>query len=53
MRLIEAKDYMNPAILGILNSVLPTIRCSCGYSGLPIQLTLKEYHEWVNGKDED
>jgi hypothetical protein len=46
---VEAKDYMNPALLGIFESVMPTIDCSCGYHGLPIKLTLEEYRRWTKG----
>lgn len=50
-RLIEAKDYMNPAILAFLESVLPTVHCKCGYGGLPIKMTLEDYKKWVKEKD--
>lgn len=42
-RLVEAKDYMRHP----LGSILPTIVCPCGYRGIPIQLILKEYREWI------
>jgi hypothetical protein len=45
-RLVEAKDYTRHP----LGSILPTIVCPCGYKGIPIQITLKEYMEWSNGK---
>jgi hypothetical protein len=35
----EAKDYMMP----LPDSLLPMIKCECGYSAIPIKLTLKEY----------
>ena len=44
-RLVEAKDYTRHP----LGSILPTIMCSCGYRGIPIQITMKEYVEWSNG----
>jgi hypothetical protein len=46
-RLVEAKHYQRH----VLGSVLTTIRCPCGYRGLPISLTLDEYMKWTNGKD--
>lgn len=42
MRPVEAKDYMNPALLAVLDSVLPIIHCRCGYRGLPIELSEKK-----------
>lgn len=48
-KLVEAKDYMNPALLGVFDSVLPTMDCPCGYHGLPIQLSLEEYKRWTKG----
>lgn len=44
---VEAKDYMNTAIVGFLESILPRIECSCGYRGLPIKMTIKEYEKWM------
>ena len=49
-RPIEAKDHMNPAILAILSSVLPTVQCNCGYRGLPIKMKIEEYREWIKEK---
>ncbi len=46
-KLAEATDYMNPAIVGVLDSVLPTINCKCGYGGLPISMPLKDYEKWL------
>ena len=47
-RVIEAKDYLNnPAIIGFLDSVLPTINCSCGYNGLPIKMSIEDYKKLV------
>jgi hypothetical protein len=47
-RPVEAKDHMkNLFVLGMLDSLLPTINCECGYSGLPIELNEKEYWKWV------
>jgi hypothetical protein len=45
-RPVEAKDYVNPALLGLFESVMPTIDCPCGYHGLPIKMTLNEYMRW-------
>jgi hypothetical protein len=45
-RPVEAKDYMNPALL-IFESVMPMIDCQCGYHGLPIKMTLEEYRSWT------
>lgn len=44
-KLVEAKDYINPAIIGILDSILPTINCSCGYIGLPVKLSYLDYEK--------
>lgn len=45
---VEARDFLaNPAMVGFLDSVLPTFSCRCGYKGLPIKLGLKEYAKWV------
>ncbi|MEW6748871.1 MAG: hypothetical protein AB1295_04155 [Candidatus Micrarchaeota archaeon] len=46
-RLVEAKDYMNPAILGLMESVLPKIYCRCGYRGLPIEMSKSDYEKWL------
>ena len=48
-RPIEAKDYMNTFVLGALDSILPRISCPCGYSGLPILLSRKDYAKWRKG----
>ena len=48
--MVEAKDYMNPAIIGFLDSVLPTINCECGYNGLPIEMGQKQYSAWLREK---
>jgi len=44
-RPVEARDFMNPAVVGMLDSVLPRIECRCGYSGLPIELSLEDYRK--------
>lgn len=45
---VEAKDYLNnSAVVAFLDSVLPTIDCSCGYRGLPLELPLKDYKKLV------
>ncbi|NYZ73851.1 hypothetical protein H0O00_01790 [Candidatus Micrarchaeota archaeon] len=50
-RPVEARDFLsNPAMVGFLDSVLPTFACSCGYSGLPIKLGLKAYGKWVKDR---
>lgn len=36
---------MNPAVVGFLDSVLPSIQCGCGYYGLPITLTMEDYRK--------
>jgi len=46
-KLVQAKDYLRHP----LGSVMATINCQCGYSGLPIQLTLKEYRELKGIRD--
>ncbi|MFN7990762.1 MAG: hypothetical protein U0R44_01250 [Candidatus Micrarchaeia archaeon] len=47
-RLIEAKDYMNPLLLGMLDSILPKVSCRCGYNGLPIVLSREDYGRWID-----
>jgi len=47
--MIEAKDYLRHP----LGSVMPTIKCPCGYRGLPISLNIDEYVEWKKGKEGD
>jgi hypothetical protein len=49
-KMAEAKDYMNPMILGALDSILPQIYCRCGYRGLPISLSEKDYLEWIKAE---
>ena len=44
---ITAAGYMNPAILGALDSILPTITCSCGYVGLPVSVSVEDYTKLV------
>lgn len=52
-KLVEAADHMrNHAIVGFLESVLPTINCKCGYKSLPIKMTVKEYIEWKKSNKE-
>ena len=46
---VEAKDYTDPAMLGIFEAAMPTIDCACGYKGLPIKMTLEEYRQWNKG----
>jgi hypothetical protein len=45
---VEAKDYMNPMLLGALESVLPRITCTCGYRGLPISFSREDYGRWLD-----
>ncbi|MEW6035817.1 MAG: hypothetical protein AB1529_04350 [Candidatus Micrarchaeota archaeon] len=47
---VQVKDYMNPALVGFLDSVLPVIDCACGYSGLPITMSQKEYRSLMKPK---
>jgi len=42
LRLIEARDFMNAGMLGMLQSVLPSFSCRCGYHGLPIRMDARE-----------
>ncbi len=49
-KLVEAKDYMNPLLLGALDSILPRITCKCGYSGLPLEMSRAGYAKWVGAK---
>jgi hypothetical protein len=41
--MVEARDYMNPWVLGMLDSVLPNFSCRCGYNGLAITLPKEDY----------
>jgi len=50
---VETKEYMNTAVLGALESILPTINCSCGYYGLPIKLKMKDYEGWLRGNQDE
>jgi len=45
---VEAKDYMDNFYLGF-DSVLPQIHCRCGYNGLPLTLSRKDYLELMKG----
>jgi len=46
----HASEYLNHP----LGSVLPTIRCPCGYSGLPVEVDFQEYLAWAkNMKGDD
>ena len=48
---VEANDYLNnPAVVGFLDSVLPTINCGCGYNGLPIKMSITDYNKLVKKK---
>ncbi len=47
---VEAKDFMNPAMIGMLESVLPVMHCRCGYSGLPLSFDRDDYARWMRGK---
>lgn len=49
-RLVEARDYMNPAILGIMESILPRIYCPCGYRGLAIAMSRSDYERWLEAE---
>ena len=50
-RPVQAGELVdNPALVQLLGSVLPQIQCSCGYSGLPIELSLKSYMKWAAKK---
>lgn len=44
-RPVEARDFMNPAVVGFLDSVLPSIDCECGYYGLPITISMRDYRK--------
>lgn len=44
---VEAKDYMDLFYLGF-DSVLPRIRCRCGYSGLPLTIAGSEYQKLIS-----
>ncbi len=44
--MVEAKDYMDLFHLGF-DSVLPRIKCCCGYIGLPLSLAREEYAKLV------
>lgn len=45
-RPVQARDFMNPALLGLAESVLPQLHCRCGYSGLPIAVARKDYRKF-------
>lgn len=47
-KLVEAKDYMNTAMIGFLKSVSSIMNCDCGYSGLSVRLPLDQYKKWIN-----
>jgi hypothetical protein len=48
-RILDSKDFMNPALLGALDSILPTFQCkTCSYSGLPISMSAKDYEKWAS-----
>jgi len=48
---VEAKDFVrNSAVVAVLDSVLPTIYCQCGYTGLPIQLSFSDYKKLTGNK---
>ncbi|MEW6721837.1 MAG: hypothetical protein AB1324_01090 [Candidatus Micrarchaeota archaeon] len=38
LRPVKAADFMNPAMVGLLDSIMTTIDCECGYYGLPIEV---------------
>lgn len=42
-RPVQARDFMNTWVLGLAESVLQSINCRCGYSGLPITLPRDDY----------
>jgi len=44
-RPVEAHDFMNPAVVGFLDSVLPSIECECGYYGLSVTLSMRDYRK--------
>lgn len=47
-RILDAKDFMNSALLGALDSILPTFQCkSCGYSGPSISMSQEDYQKWI------
>lgn len=47
-RILEAKDFMNPVLLGALDSILPTFKCkTCGYSGIAISVSPEDYQKWI------
>lgn len=46
-RLVQPKDFLaNTAIVAVLESLPQTIDCGCGYRGMPIKMTLKDYARW-------
>ena len=47
---VEAKDYMNPVIVAFLDSTLPTMNCSCGYTGLPVKINFEDYKKLIKGE---
>jgi hypothetical protein len=38
-------------MIAAVESIIQKIHFACGYSGLPIQLEMKEYEKWVSRID--
>lgn len=41
-RAVGARDYVNT----LVGSILPKLRCRCGYRGLPIEMSYADYEKW-------
>jgi|WetSurMetagenome_2_1015567.scaffolds.fasta_scaffold121094_4 hypothetical protein len=48
---VEARDFMDPFYLGALDSMMPQMNCSCGYVGLPIVMSKKDYMKMVRDSE--
>lgn len=42
-RIVEARDYVST----LVGSILPKLRCRCGYRGLPIEMSRADYEKWL------
>lgn len=42
-RIVRASDYTTT----LVGSILPKIRCRCGYRGLPIEIRWSDYKKWL------
>lgn len=52
-RPVTASEFMNPAVLGALESILPIMNCDCGYSGLPVKTSIEDYKKLIDASNKD